>query len=76
VCYAHIPAQTRLKHAFADKAYRSYFLGIDTATQFYTVFLIELNEIKIWSNVLFDEYVQVPKQLSRSHSKSQNRVKV
>ena len=62
VCYAHIPAQTRLKHAFADKAYRSYFLGIDTATQFYIVFIIELNEIKITSNVLFDEYVQVPKQ--------------
>ena len=62
VCYAHIPAQTRLKHAFADKAYRSYFLGIDTATQFYIVFIVELNEIKITSNVLFDEYAQVPKQ--------------
>ena len=61
-CYNNISAQTRLKRAFADKAYRSYVFGMDTATQFNIVFIIELKEIKITSNVLFDEYAQVPKQ--------------
>ena len=50
-----------MKHAFVDKAYRSYFLDIDTANH-KIVFIIELNQIKITCNVLFDEYAQVPKQ--------------
>ena len=51
-----IPEQTRAKSGFIHKAYRCYFLGIDNTTQSYIVWIIDLHEVKISSDVIFDEY--------------------
>ena len=55
VCYVHIPPATRSKEGFINKAYRSYFMGIDTTTQSSIVWIIELAEEKISADVIFDE---------------------
>ena len=57
ISYMHIPTETRDK-GFVDKAYKCYFLGIDMPTQAYKVWVIRLSEMKVSSNVMFDEYTK------------------
>ncbi len=64
ICYTHIPVETRDK-GFIDKAYKCYFLGIDIPTRAYKVWVIRLSEIRVSSNVTFDEYTKhkLPEQV-------------
>jgi hypothetical protein len=42
-----------------DKSYKCYFLGIDMPTQAYKVWVVDNSEVRISSNVLFDEFAKV-----------------
>ena len=58
LCYSHVPTETREK-GFVDKSYKCYFLGIDVPTQAYKVWVVDNHEMRISSNVLFDEFAKV-----------------
>jgi hypothetical protein len=58
LCYSHVPSETREK-GFVDKSYKCYFLGIDMPTQAYNVWVVDNSEVRISSNVLFDEFAKV-----------------
>ena len=58
LCYSHVPSETREK-GFVDKSYKCYFLGIDMPTQAYKVWVVDNSEVRISSNVLFDEFAKV-----------------
>jgi len=65
ICYCYIPFETREK-GFVDKAYKSYFLGIDNDTQAYVVWVIDMSVEKVTSNLIFDEAASTKLQLSNA----------
>jgi hypothetical protein len=58
LCYCHIPAATRTK-GFIDKSYKAYFLGIEISSQAYILWIIEKSQVKISSDVQFDEFTKL-----------------
>lgn len=63
ICYSNIPASTRPK-GFIEKSYKAYFLGFDTPTSAYEIWVIDHSEVKISNDVVFDELVNLKKQIS------------
>ena len=55
--------EKRLK-GFIEKSYKAIFLGIDTTTQSYICWIIELDKVEISSSVIFDELAVISTTLT------------
>jgi hypothetical protein len=63
ICWIHVPKERRAK-GFIEKAYKAYFLGLDTRQMAYKAWVIDLNEMVTTAHLAFDEITEIPKQVN------------